>query len=156
VAKHLKDIQKTFFAEQKNNPTAPFYGISKSTAKGIFERAMKNTDLYRKMKKDGKSDEEITAEFNRKRDSVKIFTWDGVKYQKDMSLMDSIKYHKHILQAGMMAMDPKDGTIKVWVGGINWDYFKFDHVKQARRQVGSTFKPFVYVTADRKSTRLNS
>ena len=147
VAKHLKDIQKTFFAEQKNNPTAPFYGISKSTAKGIFERAMKNTDLYRKMKKDGNSDEEITAEFNRKRDSVKIFTWDGVKYQKDMSLMDSIRYHKHILQAGMMSMDPKDGTIKAWVGGINWDYFKFDHVKQARRQVGSTFKPFVYVTA---------
>jgi penicillin-binding protein 1A len=147
VAKHLKDIQKTFFAEQKSNPNAPFYGISKETIKGIYRRAMKNTDLYKKMKSEGKSDDEILAEFNRKRDSVKIFTWDGIKYQKNMSLMDSIKYHKHILQAGMMSMDPKDGTIKAWVGGINWDYFKFDHVKQARRQVGSTFKPFVYVTA---------
>jgi len=147
VAKHLKTIQKTFFEEQKNNPRAPFYGISKDQADRILKRAMKNTDLYKKMKSEDKSDEEILAEFNRKRDSVKIFTWDGVVYQKNMSLMDSIKYHKHILQAGMMSMDPKDGTIKAWVGGINWDYFKFDHVKQARRQVGSTFKPFVYVTA---------
>lgn len=147
VAKHLKTIQKTFFEEQKNNPRAPFYGISKDQADRIMQRAMKNTDLYKKMKSEDKPDEEILAEFNRKRDSVKIFTWDGIKYQKNMSLMDSIRYHKHILQAGMMSMDPKDGNIKAWVGGINWDYFKFDHVKQARRQVGSTFKPFVYVTA---------
>ncbi len=147
VAKHLKTIQKTFFAEQKSNPKAPFYGISKDQADRIMKRAMKNTDLYKHLKSLDKTDEEILAEFNRKRDSVKIFTWDGVEYQKDMSLMDSIRYHKHILQAGMMSMDPKDGTIKAWVGGINWDYFKFDHVKQAKRQVGSTFKPFVYVTA---------
>jgi len=147
VAKHLKDIQKTFFEEQKTNPHAPFYGISKDQADRIMKRAMRNTDLYKHLKSLNKTDEEILAEFNRKRDSVKIFTWDGVKYQKNMSLMDSIRYHKHILQAGMMSMDPKDGTIKAWVGGINWDYFKFDHVKQARRQVGSTFKPFVYVTA---------
>lgn len=147
VAKHLSNIQKTFFAEQKSNPRAPFYGISKDQADRIMKRAMRNTDLYKHLKSLDKPEEEILAEFNRKRDSVKIFTWDGVKYQKDMSLMDSIRYHKHILQAGMMSMDPKDGTIKAWVGGINWDYFKFDHVKQAKRQVGSTFKPFVYVTA---------
>lgn len=52
--------------------------------------------------------------------------------------MDSIIYHKHIIEAGLMSMDPKDGTIKAWIGGVDWDYFKFDHVKQARRQVGST------------------
>jgi len=147
VAKHLSTIQKTFFAEQKNNPKAPFYGLSEEKRQRIFQRAMRNTNMYRHLKEIGKSDEEILAEFNRKRDSVKIFTWDGVVYKKDMSLMDSIKYHKHILQSGMMSMDPTDGTIKAWVGGINWDYFKYDHVKQARRQVGSTFKPFVYVTA---------
>lgn len=147
VAKHLKTIQKTFFEEQKNNPRAPFYGVSEEKRQRMFEKAMRNTDLYKLMKSKDIPEKEILAEFNRPRDSVKIFTWDGVRYQKNMSLMDSIKYHKHILQAGMMAMDPKDGTIKVWVGGINWDYFKFDHVKQARRQVGSTFKPFVYVTA---------
>lgn len=147
VSKHLSEIQKTFFAEQKNNPNAPFRGISKDQAERIITRAMKNTDQYKRYKERGLSEEEIVAEFNKKRDSVKIFTWEGVKYQKDMSLIDSIRYHKHILQAGMMAMDPKDGNIKAWVGGINWDYFKYDHVKQARRQVGSTFKPFVYVTA---------
>lgn len=147
VAKHLDGIQKIFFNEQKSNPNAPFYGLDSQKRQRIFDRAMANTDLYRHLKNLGKSDEEIKAEFEKKRDSVKIFTWDGVKYEKNISLMDSIKYHKHILQAGMMSMDPKDGTIKAWVGGINWDYFKFDHVKQARRQVGSTFKPFVYVTA---------
>jgi len=147
VAKHLKSIQKTFFAEHKNNPKAPFYGLSEDKRQRIFQRAMRNTNLYRHLKKHGRTDEEILEEFNKPRDSVKIFTWDGVEYKKDISLMDSIKYHKHILQAGMMSMDPKDGTIKAWVGGINWDYFKFDHVKQSRRQVGSTFKPFVYVTA---------
>lgn len=147
VAKHLKGIQKTFFAEHKNNPRAPFYGLSEERRQRIFQRAMRNTDLYRHMKNLEKTEDEILAEFERKRDSVKVFTWDGVEYVKNMSLMDSIKYHKHILQAGLMSMDPKDGTIKAWVGGINWDYFKFDHVKQAKRQVGSTFKPFVYVTA---------
>lgn len=147
VAKHLKTIQKTFFEEHKNNPRAPFYGLAEDKRQRIFERSMRNTDMYRHWKEIGKSDEEILTEFNRKRDSVKVFTWDGVEFRKDMSLMDSIKYHKHILQVGMMSMDPKDGTIKAWVGGINWDYFKYDHVKQARRQVGSTFKPFVYVTA---------
>lgn len=147
VARHLKDIQKLFFEEQRNNKNAPFYGISDDKRQRIFEKSMRTTEYYKHLKNKGLSEEEILGEFNKKRDSVKIFTWDGVKYQKNMSLMDSIKYHKHILQAGMMAMDPKDGTIKVWVGGINWDYFKFDHVKQARRQVGSTFKPFVYVTA---------
>lgn len=147
VAKHLKSMQKTFFAEHRNNPRAPFYGLSEDKRQRIFQRAMRNTDMYRHLKELGRSDEEILEEFEKPRDSVKVFTWDGVEYRKDMSLMDSIKYHKHILQAGMMSMDPTDGTIKAWVGGINWDYFKYDHVKQAKRQVGSTFKPFVYVTA---------
>lgn len=147
VAKHLKSLQRIFFAEHKYNKRAPFYGLSEEKRQRIFQRAMKNTSLYKHWKDLGKSDEEILAEFNQTRDSVKIFTWDGIEYKKDMSLMDSIKYHKHILQSGMMSMNPKDGTIKAWVGGINWDYFKYDHVKQARRQVGSTFKPFVYATA---------
>ncbi|NLN33389.1 MAG: peptidoglycan glycosyltransferase [Flavobacteriaceae bacterium] len=147
VAKHLKSIQKLFFEEQKHNSRAPFYGLSEERRQRIFQRAMRNTHYYKQLKEKGQSEEEILAEFNRERDSVKIFTWDGVEYRKNMSLMDSIKYHKHILQAGMMSMDPTDGTIKAWVGGINWDYFKFDHVKQARRQVGSIFKPFVYATA---------
>ncbi len=147
VKKHLMVIQKNFFNEQRGRKMAPFYGITEAKRQRIFAQAMQRTDLYKKMKTEGQSDEQILKTFNTPRDSVKFFTWEGVKYMKNQSLMDSIIYHKHILQAGLMSMDPKDGTIKAWVGGINWDYFKFDHVKQARRQVGSTFKPFVYATA---------
>ncbi len=147
VKKHLQVIQDQFFDEQRGRKLAPFYNITEQKRQEVFEQAMKRTDLYKKMKDEGKSDEEIKVEFTTPRDSVQFFTWEGVKYKKNKTLMDSIEYHKHILQAGLLSMDPKDGTIKAWVGGINWDYFKFDHVKQARRQVGSTFKPFVYATA---------
>jgi penicillin-binding protein 1A len=61
--------------------------------------------------------------------------------------MDSIRYYKHFLQSGLMAMEPQTGNIKAWVGGIDYKYFQYDHVGQGARQVGSTFKPFVYATA---------
>ncbi|MXV37616.1 peptidoglycan glycosyltransferase [Flavobacteriaceae bacterium Ap0902] len=147
IKKHLVGLQKRFFQTQKGRATAPFYNISRSKANEIFERAAKNTLLYQQLKADGLNEEQIMEEFNKPRDSVQYFTWEGREWQKNVSIMDSIKYHKHIIQAGLMSMDPRDGTIKAWVGGINWDYFKYDHVKQARRQVGSTFKPFVYATA---------
>lgn len=147
VKKHLKGIQERFFAEQRGRKMAPFYNITEAKRNSLLDQAVKRTDLYKMMKENGSSDEQINSAFNTPRDSVKFFTWEGIKYMKDQTLMDSIIYHKHILQAGLMSMDPKDGTIKAWVGGINWDYFKYDHVKQARRQVGSTFKPFVFATA---------
>ncbi|QTV06727.1 penicillin-binding protein 1A [Faecalibacter bovis] len=147
VKKHLKTIQERFFAEQRGRKMAPFYNITEAKRNTLLDQAVKRTDLYKLMKENGSSDEQISTAFNTPRDSVKFFTWEGIKYMKDQTLMDSIIYHKHILQAGLMSMDPKDGTIKAWVGGINWDYFKYDHVKQARRQVGSTFKPFVFATA---------
>lgn len=147
VKKHLKLLQDQFFGEQRGRSLAPFYNISAAKRQGIFKQAMQRTDLYKKMKEEGKSDAEIETVFTTPRDSVQFFTWNGIQYKKGKTLMDSIEYHKHILQAGLMSMDPKDGTIKAWVGGIDWNYFKFDHVKQARRQVGSTFKPFVYATA---------
>lgn len=147
VKKHLTHLQQQFFAEQRGRKLAPFYGVNEQKRNNIFLQAMRRTDLYRLMKENGSTEEEIIKRFNTKKDSIKFFTWDGIKYEKGKTLMDSIIYHKHILQAGLMSMDPKDGTIKAWVGGIDWEYFKFDHVKQARRQVGSTFKPFVYATA---------
>ena len=64
-----------------------------------------------------------------------------------MTPLDSIRYYKHFLQSGLMAMEPQTGAIKAWVGGINYKYFQYDHVGQGARQVGSTFKPFVYATA---------
>lgn len=147
IKKHLKKMQRTFFATQKGRKRAPFYGISEAKRQRIFEAAMRRTEVYAHLKKSGKTEEQILEEFNKPRDSVSFFTWEGKRYEKNKSLMDSIIYHKHIIQAGLMSMDPKDGTIKAWVGGIDWDYFKYDHVKQAKRQVGSTFKPLVYATA---------
>lgn len=147
IKKHLKGLQKRFFATQRGRATAPFYNISKAKAEQIFETGMKRSYKYQELKARGLNDEEILKEFNEPRDSVQFFTWDGIEKRSNVSWMDSIKYHKHIIQAGLLSMDPNDGTIKAWVGGIDWDFFKYDHVKQARRQVGSTFKPFVYATA---------
>lgn len=147
IKKHLVGLQKQFFNSQKGRSLAPFYNISQSKAQDIFETGMKRSYKYQELKAKGLTDEEILEEFNKPRESVQYFTWDGIERKENVSWMDSIKYHKHIIQAGLLSMDPKDGTIKAWVGGIDWDFFKYDHVKQAKRQVGSTFKPFVYATA---------
>lgn len=77
---------------------------------------------------------------------MKVFSWKG-KIDTVLSPMDSIRYYKSFLQSGMMSMDPRTGYIKAWVGGIDYEHFAYDHVRQGRRQVGSTFKPFVYATA---------
>ena len=78
--------------------------------------------------------------------SMKVFSWEG-EIDTIMSPLDSIKYYKSFLQSGLMSMDPQTGYIKAWVGGIDFDHFAYDHVKQGKRQVGSTFKPFVYAVA---------
>ena len=83
---------------------------------------------------------------NNVKTKMKIFTWAGER-DTIMTPKDSILYYKHILQTGMMAMEPRNGHIKAWVGGVNYKYFQYDHVGQGARQVGSTFKPFVYATA---------
>ncbi|MEZ4925232.1 MAG: transglycosylase domain-containing protein [Saprospiraceae bacterium] len=89
----------------------------------------------------------LQKEYDKKR-KMKVFTWDNSKFEKDtmMSPMDSLRYHRMFLQTGMLAVDPTTSEIKAWVGGINFKYFQYDHV-QSQRQVGSTFKPFVYATA---------
>lgn len=147
IKEHLANEQKLFFQVQKGRSLAPFYDISSAKRKEILEAAMRRTEVYKNMHAQGIDEEKIREEFYKPRESVQFFTWEGKEYRKNKSWMDSIIYHKHIIEAGLMAMNPKDGTIKAWVGGIDWDYFKYDHVKQARRQVGSTFKPFVYATA---------
>src|SRR5690606_23526209 len=82
----------------------------------------------------------------RKKKEMEVFTWDGMK-KVNYSTMDSLKHYVMMLNTGMMAMNPYSGEIKVWVGGINHHFFKFDHVNQAKRQAGSTFKPFAYLAA---------
>jgi penicillin-binding protein 1A len=97
------------------------------------------------MEAQGKSEDDIIKSFAVKT-KMKVFTWKGER-DTIMSPTDSIRYYKHFLQSGVMAMEPQTGHIKAWVGGINYKYFQYDHVGQGARQVGSTFKPFVYATA---------
>ncbi len=91
------------------------------------------------------SEDSVWAAFD-KPVKMQVFSWKG-KIDTTLSPMDSIRYYKSFLQSGMMSMDPHTGYIKAWVGGINFEYFAYDHVRQGRRQVGSTFKPFVYSAA---------
>ncbi|MDG1849946.1 MAG: transglycosylase domain-containing protein [Flavobacteriales bacterium] len=111
----------------------------------IMLTAMKRSERYRKLRKQQISSEAIDTIFNKPAE-MQIFTWDG-SVDTTLSPMDSILHYKYILQTGMMSMDPQTGYVKAWVGGIDHHYFKYDHVKDAKRQVGSTFKPFVYATA---------
>ena len=148
VAAHIKNLQKQFFVEQKDNKNAPFLKITPEETKKIMDKAMKSSDRWRIMKEDDKSDEEIIASFGVKT-KMKVFSWKG-EVDTLMTPTDSIRYYKHFLQTGLMSMEPKTGHIKAWVGGIDYKYFQYDHVGQGARQVGSTFKPFVYATAIEK------
>ncbi len=145
VQEHISNLQSYFNAEQKSNKTAPFYDLEPEQIEMILTRAKKNSDRWREMKRLGTPEKEIEASFLRKT-KMKIFTWKGDR-DTLMTPADSIKYYKYFLHSGLMSMEPQTGHIKAWVGGINNKHFKYDHVEQGKRQVGSTFKPFVYATA---------
>ena len=145
VKEHMSNLQTHFFKEQKYNKTAPFYDIEPTDVSIIFDRAKKNSDRYKKMKIAGKSEKEIDAIFQKKT-GMSVFSWKGT-IDTIMSPMDSIRYYKHFLRSGLLSVEPQTGHVKAWVGGISNKYFKYDAVQQQKRQVGSTFKPFVYATA---------
>jgi len=145
VAAHMANMQEEFFIQNKDNKNAPFINISEAETQRIINQAMKSSGRWAALKDQDKSDEEIIKSFNEKT-KMTVFTWKGER-DTIMTPMDSIRYYKHFLQAGVMSMEPQTGNIKVWVGGINYKYFQYDHVGQGARQVGSTFKPFVYATA---------
>ncbi len=145
VTEHLTNLQAEFFKNAKGKKNAPFVNITEDQTTGIITRAMKSSERWRLLKDDGKTEDEIIKSFDIKT-KMKIFTWAGER-DTIMTPKDSIIYYKHMLQTGMMAMEPQTGHIKVWVGGINYKHFQYDHVGQGARQVGSTFKPFVYATA---------
>jgi penicillin-binding protein 1A len=114
----------------------------------VIDSAMKQSDRWANMKEEGYTDDEIKKAF-KKKVPMKVFAWNA-KREKDtiMSPYDSIKYHKQIMQASFMAMDPITGEIKAWVGGVNFKTFKYDHVNlKTKRQVGSSIKPFLYAQA---------
>lgn len=149
-AEWLSKLQKQFNDHWKGNKYEPWaYPYSGRTNPQLIDKSIKQTDRYRNMKKAGKTEAEITTAFNTP-DSMTVFSWFNEGYDLDtvMTPYDSIKYVKKILQPGFMAMDPHTGEIKAWVGGVDMRYFQLDHVKPAQgRQVGSTFKPFVYTAA---------
>jgi len=146
----LTKLQKQFDNHWKGNKYEPWaYPYSGRTNPELIDKAIKQTERYRKMKKAGNSEAEITKAFHTP-DSMTVFSWYEAGYDLDtvMTPYDSIKYVKKLLHLGFMAMDPHTGEIKAWVGGIDMRYFQLDHVKPAQgRQVGSTFKPFVYTAA---------
>ena len=145
VEAHMANLQEEFFEQSKDNKNAPFVNISQAETQRIMNQAMKSSTRWNIMESMDKSEEEIIASFKVKT-KMKVFTWKGER-DTIMTPLDSIRYYKHFLQSGLMAMEPQTGSIKAWVGGINYKYFQYDHVGQGARQVGSTFKPFVYATA---------
>ncbi|WP_100610423.1 penicillin-binding protein 1A [Confluentibacter lentus] len=152
VEQHMPRLQAEFFKQNtpERNATAPFLDLKKEEVEALLLRAMKQSERWRKMKYDlDKSDKEIRESFN-KPTPMSVFAWkDGKASEIDtiMRPLDSIRYYKSFLRTGMMSMDPQTGHVKAWVGGMNYRHFQYDMVKQAKRQVGSTFKPFVYSAA---------
>ncbi len=152
VQQHMPRLQAEFFNQNtpKRNPTAPFLELEKEEIDALMKRGMRQSERRRHMKYDlKKSDKEIEDSFH-KPVKMSVFTWkEGKASEVDtiMKPIDSMRYYKSFLRTGMMSMNPQTGHVKAWVGGINYRHFQYDMVKQGKRQVGSTFKPFVYTAA---------
>jgi penicillin-binding protein 1A len=132
---HMQDLQTRF---EKQLPKNKMEALAKSKLPQLAQ--------YKSLKKEGLSDQQIKEKLSKPM-KTKIFTWKGDK-EVEMSVLDSLKHHLRFLQAGVMALEPESGDIRVWVGGIDHRFFKFDHVKQTtKRQVGSTIKPLLYSAA---------
>lgn len=149
VAEHLgKDLQKSFWRDLRYKKNAPF---SNDVDKQMIDRIMKNSrrysDRYRTMKHSGASDSEIYKSFSQKT-NMRVFSWNKQGYIDTlMTPDDSILYYKSHLRSALMAIEPRTGFVKAYVGGPNYRYFKYDNISQSRRQVGSTIKPFLYTLA---------
>lgn len=149
-SKWLTKLQDEFYKHWKGNKYEPWsYPYSGRTQPDLIDRAMKNSERYRKLKKQGMKESEIVENFKQPIEMT-LFSWKAPGRDLDtiISPYDSIKYSKQILHPGFLAMDPHTGEIKAWVGGVDLRYFQLDHVNpKTKRQVGSTFKPFVYTAA---------
>jgi penicillin-binding protein 1A len=147
VSNHMAKLQAEFFNQNtaERNKTAPFVGLSTEEVEKLLNNGMRQSERWRVLKREGKSEKEIIASFE-KPIPMTVFSWKG-EIDTIMKPIDSLRYYKSFLHTGMMSMEPQTGYVKAWVGGINMRHFQYDHVKQGKRQVGSTFKPFVYATA---------
>lgn len=136
---YMQELQKQFNAQWKGRKD-PFKEYQQ-----LLDQGIKRSDRYRQLVADGKTEEEIRQDFNRPV-RMTIFSWKG-NLDTLMRPIDSIKYYKLILRNSLMSMEPQTGHVKAWVGGTNFEHFKYDQVKMGTRQVGSTAKPFTYAVA---------
>ncbi|MBR2169416.1 MAG: transglycosylase domain-containing protein, partial [Alistipes sp.] len=145
IQKQMETVIQPRMDRQVRATGVLFQDTEPEEREAIIKRAMKNSDRYREMKKDGASEKEIYASFEKKC-KMRIFTFKG---ERDTVLTprDSILHHKRIMRASFVAMDPRSGHVKAYVGGPNFRYFKYDMAKQGKRQIGSTVKPFIYTFA---------
>ena len=139
------ELQPMFYKHWKGQKNAPFSNVTADEIDHILETSMKRSDRYRSLKNSGMPLDSIKANFERPV-PMTIFSWDG-PIDTVMSPMDSIRYYKWFLQASLISIESHTGHVKAYVGGLDYRFFKYDHVTQARRQVGSTFKPFLYSLA---------
>lgn len=144
VDKHLREtLQPQFDRNNRGLKNFPFSSqLSQEQVDQIMRSARLRSDRYKNMKAAGYSEQEIVNSFNQPTE-MRVFSWKG---ERDtlMTPNDSIRYYKSHLQAGLISIEPSTGFVKAWVGGTNIDHFAYDHVRQGKRQVGSTIKPFVY------------
>ncbi len=149
VREHLAlDLQPAFYNHWEGHPNAPFDFDEDDYEEAIDKimlQSIKRSERYRKLRNSGLPLDSIVMNFNIPTE-MRVFSWNG-SIDTTMTPLDSIKYYKHILQAGLLSMESKTGYVRAMVGGIDYQYFKFDHVVQGKRQVGSTFKPFLYTLA---------
>lgn len=139
-------LQKAFWKEKEGRKRGPFSeNITNEEIDGILKRAIRNSERGRIMRNKGISMDSIYNVF-KKPVEMRVFGW-GKDVDTVMSPLDSIIYYKHFLNTGFMSMDPQTGHVKAYVGGINYQHFKYDHVTKGKRQAGSTFKPFLYILA---------
>ncbi len=140
-----KELQPMFYNHWKGQKNAPFSNVTADEIDHILETSMKRSDRYRNLKNSGMPLDSIKANFERPV-PMTVFSWHG-PVDTIMSPMDSIRYYKWFLQASLISIESHTGHVKAYVGGLDYRFFKYDHVTQARRQVGSTFKPFLYSLA---------
>ncbi|OQX81863.1 MAG: penicillin-binding protein [Bacteroidetes bacterium 4484_249] len=148
VVEHLSlDLQPAFFKHWKGYTNAPFYFENNASEeiKKIMKQAKRRSERYRRLKLANVPADSIDLKFNTPT-QMRVFSWEG-EIDTVMTPMDSIRYYKFYLRAGLMSMEPTTGYVKAYVGGINYKHFMYDQVTQGARQVGSTFKPFLYTLA---------
>ena len=144
VAEKMKMLQKRFYDLWGNK--TPWRDLNGDVIPDFIAKAEQRLPIYKKLDRKFHGDTIPIKQYFEKKKKMKVFSWHGDR-DTLFSTVDSIKYYAKILNTGMMTIEPSTGKIKVWIGGIDNRYFKYDHVNQSKRQAGSTFKPFAYVTA---------